>query len=91
MPYMGQDTCWVSGSEDNEVRRYEKNKNQLRGLVTNANGLAIRCVAFDPKGKKLAVTSEYGVLRSYILIFKYLTSISTPLANSMPKSSTCKT
>ncbi|OBZ68085.1 Minichromosome loss protein 1 [Grifola frondosa] len=50
--------CWLSGSEDAEVRRYTHAKADLEGLVTNAMGVAIRCVAVDPKGKRVAVTSD---------------------------------
>ncbi|KAL0956736.1 hypothetical protein HGRIS_002856 [Hohenbuehelia grisea] len=49
---------WISGSEDTEVRRYLKDKGQLDGHVTTANGVPIRCVAVDPKGKKVAVASD---------------------------------
>ena len=52
--------CWLSGSEDSEVRRYPKGATDLDGLVTSAAGVAIRCVAVDPKGKRLAVASEYA-------------------------------
>lgn len=35
-----------------------KHESQLHGFVTNANGIRIRSVAIDPKGKKIAVASE---------------------------------
>ncbi|KAH9892894.1 hypothetical protein C8Q73DRAFT_76644 [Cubamyces lactineus] len=50
--------CWVSGSKDSDVRRYESAKPNLQGLVANAAGVPIRCVAIDPKGKRVAVTSD---------------------------------
>ncbi|KAI8993813.1 hypothetical protein BD414DRAFT_480518 [Trametes punicea] len=50
--------CWFSGSKDSDVRRYEAGKPTLQGLVTSAAGIPIRCVAVDPKGKKVAVTSD---------------------------------
>ena len=54
----------MSGSKDGDVRRYEKfkpgsdAKPALEGLVTGAHGVSIRCVAPDPDGKRVAVTSE---------------------------------
>ncbi|KII92369.1 hypothetical protein PLICRDRAFT_102810 [Plicaturopsis crispa FD-325 SS-3] len=50
--------CWLSGCADSEVRRYVQGKAELDGLVTSAIGVAIRCVAVDPKGKRVAVTSD---------------------------------
>ncbi|KAJ8518145.1 hypothetical protein ONZ45_g4749 [Pleurotus djamor] len=49
---------WVSGSEDSEVRRYVKDKGEIDGLVTTAKGVPIRCLAIDPKGKRVAVASD---------------------------------
>ncbi|KZT29190.1 hypothetical protein NEOLEDRAFT_1057404 [Neolentinus lepideus HHB14362 ss-1] len=54
---IGED-CWLSGSEDSEVRRYPKNATEMEGLVTSGNGAAIRSLAIDPKGKRVAVSSE---------------------------------
>ncbi|KAI0930326.1 hypothetical protein AcW1_009052 [Taiwanofungus camphoratus] len=50
--------CWFSGSEDTEVRKYGHGKAGLTGLVTTAAGVAIRCLAVDPKGGRIAVTSD---------------------------------
>lgn len=50
--------CWISASEDGEVRRYVKDRSDLDGLVTTTAGIAIRNIAFDPKGKRVAVASE---------------------------------
>ncbi|KAF8893373.1 hypothetical protein BD779DRAFT_1436150 [Infundibulicybe gibba] len=57
------DDCWLSGSEDTEVRRYSKNEKDLDGLVTNTNGVAIRCIAIDPRGKTVAVASDDLVVK----------------------------
>lgn len=35
-----------------------KDKGELDGLVTSSIGVPVRCVAIDPKGKRVAVTSE---------------------------------
>ncbi|KAH7923714.1 WD40 repeat-like protein [Leucogyrophana mollusca] len=49
---------WLSGSEDSEVRRYPTGKNELDGLVTSAVGVAVRSLAVDPRGRRVAVTSD---------------------------------
>ncbi|KAF5351668.1 hypothetical protein D9756_007710 [Leucocoprinus leucothites] len=48
---------WLSASDD-LVRRYVKHGSQLHGFVTNANGIRIRSVSIDPKGKRIAVASD---------------------------------
>ncbi|EKM80549.1 hypothetical protein AGABI1DRAFT_126609 [Agaricus bisporus var. burnettii JB137-S8] len=48
---------WLSASDD-LVRRYVKHDTQLHGFVTNTNGVRIRSVAIDPKGKNIAVASD---------------------------------
>jgi hypothetical protein len=53
-----QDDCWLSGSEDAEVRQYAKDRGEMVGLVTSANAVPVRCVSIDPKGKRVAVASE---------------------------------
>jgi hypothetical protein len=60
-----QNSCWLSGSEDGEVRRYMKGSSDLDGLVVSAAGVPIRCVAADPKGKRVAVASEYVPLSNF--------------------------
>ncbi|CAL1707133.1 unnamed protein product [Somion occarium] len=50
--------AWFSGSEDADVRQYEKDKHEVSGLVTTAIGVPIRCVAVDPKGQRITVTSD---------------------------------
>ena len=54
---MPQHDFWLSASDD-LVRRYVKHESQLHGFVTNANGVRIRSVSIDPKGKRIAVASE---------------------------------
>lgn len=54
--------CWISASEDGEVRRYIKDRPDLDGLVTTTAGIPIWSIAFDPKGKRVAVASEYVVV-----------------------------
>ncbi|KAL6310466.1 hypothetical protein BKA93DRAFT_814193 [Sparassis latifolia] len=49
---------WFSGSEDAEVRQYTRGAKDLEGLITSAIGVPIRCVAVDPKGARIAVTSD---------------------------------
>ncbi|RDB16923.1 Minichromosome loss protein 1 [Hypsizygus marmoreus] len=50
--------CWLSGCEDSYVRIYEKHTGVFSGNLTNANAVPIRCVAVEPKGKRVAVTSD---------------------------------
>ena len=50
--------AWLSGSEDGDVRSYATGESNMEGMVTSAVGVPIRCVAIDPKGKRVAVTSE---------------------------------
>ena len=50
--------AWLSGSEDGDVRLYATGESNMEGMVTSAVGVPIRCVAIDPKGKRVAVTSE---------------------------------
>ncbi|KAH9942276.1 uncharacterized protein BXZ73DRAFT_87916 [Epithele typhae] len=56
--------CWLSGSKDGDVRRYKnlapgsESTPIFTGLVASAKGVAIRCVAVDPKGQRVAVTSD---------------------------------
>lgn len=49
---------WLSGSEDSEVRSFKAGENGLEDMITSAIGVSVRCVAIDPKGKRVAVTSE---------------------------------
>jgi chromosome transmission fidelity protein 4 len=49
---------WLSGSEDGDVRSYLAGAPEMEGMVTSAIGVPTRCVAVDPKGKRVAVTSE---------------------------------
>jgi len=43
------------------MRRYVKDKGELDGLVTSSIGVPVRCVAIDPKGRRVAVASEYVI------------------------------
>ncbi|KAG2336969.1 hypothetical protein BDR05DRAFT_952995 [Suillus weaverae] len=52
--------CWLSGGHDSDVRRYLPGKAQFNGLVTNAAGASIRCLAVDPSGKRVAVASDFS-------------------------------
>ncbi|PIL34239.1 hypothetical protein GSI_03950 [Ganoderma sinense ZZ0214-1] len=56
--------CWLSGSKDGDARRYEimkpvpDAKPAMEGLVASAQGVPIRSIAVDPKGARVAVTSD---------------------------------
>lgn len=53
-----QNDGWLSGSDDSCVRRYAKSSTELESLVTQTSSFPVRCIAVDPKGKCVAVTSE---------------------------------
>ncbi|KAJ3551325.1 hypothetical protein NM688_g4769 [Phlebia brevispora] len=55
--------CWLSGSADSEVRRYGKGKPDLEGLVTSFPGVSVYCVAVDPKGSRVAASSEEPIIK----------------------------
>ncbi|TBU37864.1 hypothetical protein BD309DRAFT_973062 [Dichomitus squalens] len=56
--------CWLSGSKDGDVRKYEilkpvpDAKPTMEGLVASAQGIPIRCIVVDPKGTRVAVMSD---------------------------------
>ncbi|KAG6818356.1 hypothetical protein H0H93_005614, partial [Arthromyces matolae] len=52
------DNGWLSGSEDAVVRQYLKHKPELTGHVWDANGVAIRSIAVDSEGRRVAIASE---------------------------------
>ncbi|KAA1471682.1 WD40 repeat-like protein [Dentipellis sp. KUC8613] len=49
--------CWFTGSADSEVRQYARGSREFQALVTSSAGVTIRCIAVDPKGKRVAVSS----------------------------------
>ncbi|PSS37833.1 hypothetical protein PHLCEN_2v301 [Hermanssonia centrifuga] len=51
------------GREDADVRKYAKGKPDFEALVTGATGVPIRCVAVDPKGARVAVSSDETVIK----------------------------
>ncbi|KAJ7680302.1 hypothetical protein DFH06DRAFT_1076932 [Mycena polygramma] len=55
--------CWLSASSDSDVRRYAKEAAKMDGLVTNTRSAPVRCVAIDPRGKTVAVTSDESNVR----------------------------
>jgi chromosome transmission fidelity protein 4 len=61
-----QNEWWLSASEDGEVRRYRAGRVDMDGLVTSVPGTAVRSLAVDVKGKKVAVASEYAYLASHV-------------------------
>lgn len=64
-----QDDYWFSGSEDTEVRRYLRDSNEFDAPLTTVAGVPVRYVAIDPKGRRVAVTSECVVhLSRHLLI-----------------------
>ncbi|KDQ16190.1 hypothetical protein BOTBODRAFT_173106 [Botryobasidium botryosum FD-172 SS1] len=56
-------TMWLTASEDSSVRRYSNQNSTFEGLITQAGALPIRCVAFDPRGVRVAVTSDEPLVK----------------------------
>ncbi|KAF5328867.1 hypothetical protein D9619_011727 [Psilocybe cf. subviscida] len=52
------DDCWLSSSEDTEVRRYSRDTSQFDAPLTSTAGVPVRCVAIDRKGRRAAVASD---------------------------------
>ncbi|KAH6897631.1 hypothetical protein BKA70DRAFT_1438227 [Coprinopsis sp. MPI-PUGE-AT-0042] len=50
--------CWLSSSKDSEIRRYAIGSTTLDATVTSTGSVPARCVAIDPKGRKVAVASD---------------------------------
>ncbi len=63
-----QDDCWISSSEDAEVRGYIKDRAEFHELVTSGNNEPVRCVSMDPQGRRLAVTSECAATISFLVL-----------------------
>lgn len=57
------DDYFVTGSVDAAVRSYNKNTRAVAAGITDTRGLSVRCIAFDPRGKTLAVASDELVVR----------------------------
>ncbi|KAJ7647353.1 hypothetical protein FB45DRAFT_1100523 [Roridomyces roridus] len=55
--------CWLAGGIDADVRRYGYDPPKFEGLVTSAKGVPVRCVAVDPRGKRVAVASDEQEIR----------------------------
>ncbi|THH15042.1 hypothetical protein EW146_g5378 [Bondarzewia mesenterica] len=54
---------WFSGSQDSDVRQYRHGKNEFQALVAGIPAASIQCVAVDPAGKRIAVTSDETSVR----------------------------
>ncbi|KAG7091059.1 hypothetical protein E1B28_010116 [Marasmius oreades] len=52
------DDTWLSASKDSEVRSYQRDKGEMSGAVTRVDSVPVRCIAIDPKGKRVAVCSD---------------------------------
>ncbi|KAI0036851.1 hypothetical protein K488DRAFT_75644 [Vararia minispora EC-137] len=52
----GVGDVWFTGSEDGEVRQYKGET--FESMVTSVAGVAIRSLAVDPAGKRIAVSSD---------------------------------
>ncbi|KAF5348673.1 hypothetical protein D9758_006821 [Tetrapyrgos nigripes] len=50
--------CWLAANADGEVRQYVKDKTELSGFATKTDGTPARCIAVDPKGKRVVVAAD---------------------------------
>ncbi|THV05087.1 hypothetical protein K435DRAFT_648208 [Dendrothele bispora CBS 962.96] len=50
--------CWLAANVDGEVRRYVKDKGELIDFVMTTDGTPVRCIAVDPKGKRVVVATD---------------------------------
>ncbi|KAJ7188294.1 hypothetical protein C8R46DRAFT_934135 [Mycena filopes] len=57
------DDCWVSGSMDFDVRRYPMGSTVSDGLLASTKQVPVRCVAIDPRGKRIAVAADEEMVR----------------------------
>jgi chromosome transmission fidelity protein 4 len=48
---------WLCGGIDGLVRKFDRGKDSQTGLITSSN-VAIRDIKIDPKGERVAVSSE---------------------------------
>ncbi|KIY53105.1 hypothetical protein FISHEDRAFT_63502 [Fistulina hepatica ATCC 64428] len=55
--------CWLSASKNGTVRRYAHSATTSQQLVTTVPGLAVRDIAFNPSGTRVAVTSDEPVVK----------------------------
>ncbi|KAI0320775.1 WD40 repeat-like protein [Amylostereum chailletii] len=49
---------WYTGSGDGDVRMYKLGDREFEATVLNVPGAWIRCIAVDPAGKRIAVSSD---------------------------------
>lgn len=55
--------AWFSGSKDSDVRQYKAGDPDMEGVVTSSAAACIRCVAVDPTGKRIAVSSDEATIK----------------------------
>ncbi|KAI0268637.1 WD40 repeat-like protein [Gloeopeniophorella convolvens] len=56
-------SAWFSGSKDSEVRQYKAGDPDMDAVVTSSAAACIRCIAVDPAGKRIAVSSDEVVIK----------------------------
>ncbi|KAH9045120.1 hypothetical protein EDB84DRAFT_1469307 [Lactarius hengduanensis] len=54
---------WFSGSKDSDVRQYKAGDPDMEAVVTSSAAACIRCIAIDPAGKRIAVSSDEATVK----------------------------
>ncbi|KAI0305537.1 WD40 repeat-like protein [Multifurca ochricompacta] len=57
------DKAWFSGSKDSDVRQYKAGDPDMEAVVTSSAAACIRCIAIDPPGKRIAVSSDEPTIK----------------------------
>ncbi|KAF8499832.1 WD40 repeat-like protein [Russula emetica] len=55
--------AWFSGSKDSDVRQYKAGDPYMEAVITSCAAACIRCVAVDPAGKRIAVSSDEAAIK----------------------------
>ncbi|KAI9461236.1 hypothetical protein BJY52DRAFT_217010 [Lactarius psammicola] len=63
MTLAASNNAWFSGSKDSDVRQYKAGDPDMEAVVTSSAAACIRCVAVDPAGKRVAVSSDEATVK----------------------------
>ncbi|KAH9176634.1 WD40 repeat-like protein [Lactarius sanguifluus] len=63
MTLAASNSAWFSGSKDSDVRQYKAGDPDMEAVVTSSAAACIRCIAIDPAGKRIAVSSDEATVK----------------------------